>query len=144
MTPGGAWRRPSRVTAVLSLILLAALISAAGGIWTTVRAPGHGLGYLQLAWALLLVALPIAVLARAALRMTLLIIVSGNLAGVAVLVWQGPGDWVNYVMAAWPLLFLLVGLLLARRWARRHEGSPGPTGRRAITIYFGDEPDQER
>jgi hypothetical protein len=127
MTPVRAWRRPSRLTAALSLVLLGALIGVAWNIWTIARAPGHGENYLQLAWALLIVAVPISLLARATVRMILLIIVGGDLAGVAVLIWQGPGDWVNYIVAAWPLLLLLAGLLLARRWARRHKGSPGPT-----------------
>jgi hypothetical protein len=161
MTPVRAWRRPSRRTAALSLVLLGALISAVWSIGTIVRAPGHGLNYLQLAWALLLVAVPISLLARASVRMILLIIVSGDLAGMAVLIWQGPGDWVNYITATWPLLLLLVlvGWLISRRWARNRRGSSGTQparvaqcrgttadveGRRAITIHFGDEPDQER
>jgi hypothetical protein len=161
MTPVRAGRRRSRRTAALSLVLLGALISAAWNIGTIVRAPGHGVNYLQLAWALLLVAVPISLLARASVRMILLIIVSGDLAGMAVLIWQGPGDWVNYITATWPLLLLLVlvGWLISRRWARNRRGSSGTQparvaqcrgttadveGRRAITIHFGDEPDQER
>jgi hypothetical protein len=149
MTPVRAWRRPSRLTAALSLFLLAALIGVAWNVWTIARAPGQGVNYLQLTWGLLVVAVPISLLARATVRMILLIIVSGDLAGMVVLIWQGPGDWVNYAMATWPLLLLLVGLLLARRWVRvraaqRRRPTADVPGRRAITIYFGDEPDQER
>jgi hypothetical protein len=148
MTPVRAWGRPSRMTAALGIFLLADLTNVAWNIWTIARAPGHGVNYLQLAWALLLVALPISLLARSTVRMILLIIVSGDLAWAAVLIWQGPVDWVNYVVAAWPLLFLLVGSLFARQRARaRLAQRCGPTaavaGKRAITIYFGDEPDQE-
>jgi uncharacterized membrane protein len=115
-------------TAVLNLLLVASVAVVSWDIWTTARAPGHGLNYLQLAWALLLLAFPISMLVRSAARMTLLIVISGNLAGVAVSLWnaaQTPEDWVNYFSAALFLLLLLV-LWLASRWARGgHAGTPG-------------------
>jgi uncharacterized membrane protein len=110
------------------LLLLASLAVVPWDIWATARAPGHGLNYLQLAWALLLLAFPISVLVRSTARMTVLIVISGNLAGVAVNLWnaaQAPENWVNYFLAALCLL-LLLALWLASRWARgRHAGSPG-------------------
>ena len=132
MPPVRAPRRMSSATAALSLVplllLLAGLALVSWDIWTTARAPGHGLNYLQLAWALLLLAFPISLLVRSTARMTVLIVISGNLAGVAVSLWnaaQAPENWVNYFLAALYLL-LLLALLLASRWARgRHAGSPG-------------------
>jgi hypothetical protein len=120
MTPASARRRTPRMTTLLSLLLIAALAGVAGTIWTTVRAPGHALHYVQLTWSLLLVAFPISMLARSATRVTVLISISGLLAGVAVNLWkavQAPADWVNYCSAALCLL-LLLALWLASRWAR--------------------------
>lgn len=113
-------RRMPLMTAALSLLLLASMAAVSWDIWAIVRAPGHGLNYLQLGWGLLLLAFPVRMLARSAARMTVLIVISGNLAGVAVSFWnaaQAPGDWVNYFSAG---LFLLLFLALwfAGRWAR--------------------------
>ena len=120
MTPVKAPRRMPLMTAALSLLLLASMAAVSWDIWTTVRAPGQGLNYLQLGWALLLLAFPIRMLGRSDARMTVLIVISGSLAGVAVSLWnaaQAPEDWVNYFSAG---LFLLLFLALwfARRWAR--------------------------
>jgi uncharacterized membrane protein len=113
---------------LLLLLLLASLAVVSWDIWATARAPGHGLNYLQLAWALLLLAFPVTMLVRSIARMTVLIVVGGNLAGVAVNLWnaaQAPEDWVSYFSAALFLL-LLLALWLARRWTRAsHGGSPG-------------------
>jgi hypothetical protein len=125
MTPVRAPRRMSFGTAVLNLLLVASVAVVSWDIWTTARAPGHGLNYLQLAWALLLLAFPISMLVRSTARMTVLIVISGNLAGVAVSLWnaaQAPEDWVSYFLAA--LYLLLLALWLASRWARgRHAGT---------------------
>ena len=130
MSPVRTPRRMSFGTAALNLLLLllvlASLALVSWDLWATARAPGHGLNYLQLAWALLLLAFPVRVLARSAARMTVLIVISGNLAGVATSLWnaaQAPEDWVNYFSAALCLL-LLLALWLASRWAR---GRPAPT-----------------
>jgi hypothetical protein len=127
MSPVRAPRRMSSATAALSLLLLL-LVLVSWDIWTTARAPGHGLNYLQLAWALLLLAFPISKLVRSTARRTVLIVISGTLAGVAVNLWnaaQAPENWVNYFLAALCLL-LLLALWLVSRWARGgHAGSPG-------------------
>jgi hypothetical protein len=138
MTPITAPRSMSFGTAALNLLLLllvlASLALVSWDIWITARAPGHGLNYLQLAWALLLLVFPLSMLVRSTARMTVLIVISGNLAGVAVNLWnaaQAPEDWVNYFLAALCLL-LLLALWLASRWARgghvRSPGSPRVSG----------------
>jgi hypothetical protein len=118
MTHARARRRTPGMTA--ALLLVAALVVVAWDIRAAVRAPGHPLSYLQLAWSLLLVAYPVSLLVRSALRVTVLIAMSGTLAGVVVSLWdaaQAPGDGVNYFVAAW-LFFLLLAVWLASRWAR--------------------------
>jgi hypothetical protein len=115
-----ARRQMPGMTAALSLLLLACLAVVAWDIWNIVRAPGHPLNYLQLAWSLLLVAYPISMLAGSAARVTTLIVISGILPGVAVSLWdaaQAPGDWVNWFVAA-VLVLLLLALWLVSRWAR--------------------------
>jgi hypothetical protein len=92
MTTVRGRRRTPRLTALLSLLLVGALVSVAGTIWTTVRAPGHALHYAQLTWSLLLVAFPISMVARSATRVTVLISISGLLAGVAVNLWKRAGS----------------------------------------------------
>ena len=62
-------------------------------------------------------------------RVTGLIIISSNLAGLVVCIGnavQAPGDWVNYVVAA--LLFLLVAWWLTRRWVRAGRHNAGHAG----------------
>lgn len=118
--PARARRRTPRMTAALYLLLVAGLGAVAWDIWTAVRAPGHGLNYLQLARSLLLLAYPISVLVRSAEDVSTVIVISGTLAGMGVNLWnaaQAPGDWVNYFLAA--LFFLLLmALWLVSRWAR--------------------------
>ena len=128
VTPARAPRRAPRTAAALSLLLLAGLAAVAWDIWAIVRAPAHGPNYLQLTWAVLLVAFPISLFVRSTARVTALIVLGGALTGVAVGLWnvaQAPGDWVNYFIAA-GLLLLLLAWWLASRWARSgHAGSPG-------------------
>jgi hypothetical protein len=123
-----AGRRTPRMDSALKLLLVIGLVSVAWGIWTIIRAPGHGLSYLQLAWAFLLLAFPVSMLVRSAVRVTVLIATGGLLAGLAVNLWhaaQAPGDWVNYLSVTY-FLILLLAVWLARRPGRgRHAGSPG-------------------
>ena len=123
ITPVGAQRRAPGMTAALSLVLVACLAVVVSDIWAIVQAPGHALNYLQLASGLLLAAVPISLLMRSAARVTMLIFVSGMLAGLAVSLWnavQDPGDWANYFVVAWFCLLLLIFWLVSR-WARfRH------------------------
>ena len=114
--------RTPRITPTIYLLLLACLGSMAWDIWSTVRAPEHGLNYLQLAWSVLLVAYPVSVLARSCLRRGSLIIISSTLVGEAVMLWNAahaPEDWVNYFVAALLFAALLVLLRLAWRLPRR-------------------------
>jgi hypothetical protein len=120
LTHVSARRQVPAMTAALSLLLLAGLAAVTWSTWSIVRAPEHPLNYLQLAWSLLLVALPISMLARSAARVTTLIMISCTLPGAAISLWdaaQAPGDWVNYFAAAWLIMVLLV-LWLVSRWAR--------------------------
>jgi hypothetical protein len=120
LTRVSARRQTPALTAALSLLLLAGLAVVTWNIWNVVRAPEHPVNYLQLAWSLLLVAFPISMLMRSAARVTTLIVVSCTLPGVAISLWdaaQAPWDWVNYFVAAWLVLLLLV-LWLVSRWAR--------------------------
>jgi hypothetical protein len=115
-----ARRQTPAATAAFGVLLLAGLAVMTWNIWNIVRAPGHPLNYLRLAWSLLLVAYPISTLLRSATRVTTLIAISGAVAGVAVNLWdsaQAPGDWVNYFVAA-ALVLLALALWLVSRWAR--------------------------
>jgi hypothetical protein len=121
-TPVTARPPARRITGMLYLfpLLASGLITVAWDIWTAVRAPGHGLNYLRLAWGLLVLACPVSRFARASEHMSTFIVASGLLAGTGVCLWntaQAPGDWVNYFLAAC-LFVLLLPLWLARRWAR--------------------------
>jgi hypothetical protein len=118
LSPGRTERRPAaRSSILLGLVFTASLANAAWGIWSAVRAPGHWVTYVQLAWALLLVAWPVGQYAWSAARVTGLIPVGGCLAGLAVYSWnaaRAPADWVNYFAAAL-LFFLLLTWWLIRR-----------------------------
>ena len=84
---------------------------AAWGVWDTVRAPGQWVNYAQVAWSLFLVAWPVRQSVRSTVRMTGLIVISGSQAGVVFCIGnavQAPGDWVNYLLAAWQFLVFLV------------------------------------
>jgi hypothetical protein len=120
MTALRARSRAPGMTAVLSLLLVACLAVVVSDIWAIVRAPEHGVNYLQLASGLLFAAFPISLLIRSAARVTTLIFISGTLAGVAVYLWsavQAPRDRANYLVVAWLCLLLLI-FWLVRRWAR--------------------------
>ncbi len=130
--PGRARRRASRSPALVpGLIFMAGLVVTVWSIWDAARAPGDWVNYVQLAWSLLLVAGPIGQFLGSTARMTGLIFIAGTLAGVVVFIgnaMRAPGDWVNYLMAAW-LFLLLVAWRVTRRWGRagrRNAGRAGP------------------
>ena len=130
-TPAEGRHRAPRKAATLDPFLVACLAVVGWDIWTVVRAPGHPLNYLQLAWGLLLVAYPITQLARFGLRVTARILISGLLVGLAVALWevaQAPGDWVNYLVAAL-LIPPLLGMWLVSRWAHGDGQDAARTGR---------------
>ena len=113
LSPGAARRRPAATWTTLSLV--AGLAIATWSIWSIVRAPEHWVNYAYLAWSLLLAAWPLSQYVRWTARMTGLLATSSCLAGAVVYSWNAalaPGDWVNYLLAAW---FLLPALLLLIR-----------------------------
>jgi hypothetical protein len=119
LTPGRTRRRsavPS--TLPLALLFVAGLVTVVWGIWDAVRAPEHGVNYVQVAWSLMLVAWPISQYVQSGARMTRLIFIAGGLAGEVVYMWnavQAPGDWVNYFVAACLFLLYLAWWLIRRR-----------------------------
>jgi hypothetical protein len=124
-----ARRRPAPFTSLLGLLFTAGLVLVVWGIRDTVRAPGSWVNYMQVTWSLFLVAWPVSQYVRSAARMTVLIVISGNLAGVVVCAWkavQAPRDWANYFVAACQFLLVLVVLacwLVSRRVrAGGHDG----------------------
>jgi len=135
MTPPVRGRhRATRESAGLDLFLAVGLVLVAWDIWDIMRAPEHALNYLQLTWALLLVAYPLSTLVRSAGRVTVLISISSPLAGVVVSLWnaaQAPADWVNYFWAAF-LFLCSLSMWLADRWARG--GHPRTAGHPAAGI----------
>ncbi len=133
LTPGRARRRAagsSPLVPVPGLFFIAGLVTMVWGIWDAARAPGDWVNYVQVAWSLLLVAWPIGQFLGSTARMTGLIIMAGNLAGLVVFIGnavRAPGDWVNYFMAA--LLFLLlVAWWVTRRWVRTGRRNAGRAG----------------
>jgi hypothetical protein len=92
----------------------AGLIVMAWSIWSIARAPEHWVSYAYLTWSLLLAAWPISQYVRSTARMTGLLAISSCLAGAAIYSWNAalaPGDWSNYLIAAWfilPVLLLLI------------------------------------
>ena len=127
-TPGRARGRiPRLFAAVNRRFPVIGLVVVALNVWGVVHAPGNGLNYLQLAWALLFVAYLIRKRVRPAGRMTALFGISTILALAAIILGraaQAPGDWVNDFLAALLVLPLLVGLPLAW-WLRRVQARTG-------------------
>jgi hypothetical protein len=112
LTPGPARRRPARSWALL--FSTAGLTLMGWSIWGIVRAPEHWVYYAYLAWSLLLAAWPICQYVRSTARMTGLLATSSCLAGAVVYSWNAalaPGDWVNYLAAAWFFLPVLLWLI---------------------------------
>ena len=115
MTPVGARRRGPGMPAVF---IVAALAMVAGTIWVIVQAPGNGPAYMQLAWAVLILAYLLGERAHSARRTTALLYTGATLAGVASHLWNAtdaPGDWANYFWAALLLLSVPVWWLSDRR-----------------------------
>jgi hypothetical protein len=133
LTPGAARRQPAATWTTLSLV--AGLALAAWSIWRIVQAPEHWVNYAYLAWSMLLAAWPLSQYVRSTARMTGLLAASSCLAGAVVYCWNAalaPGDWVNYLAAAWFLLPVLLWLVrpggpavvrrLAGSWSGRTPG----------------------
>ncbi len=112
-------RRSARLLTAAGVVLVTAGLTLASlSVWNIALAPGRPVSYLQLAWALLVVAWPISLRARPAARATKMG-VGSILMGAAVNLWQGVQyrDWENYFMAA-TLALLFPALWLVSRWAR--------------------------
>jgi hypothetical protein len=126
LTAGRARRRAAGPwTLVPGLLFIAGLVVMVWGIRNTLRAPGDGVNYVLVAWSLSFVAWPISQYVRSTARVTGLIIITGNLAGLAVFIWdtvRAPGDWVTYVLVAWSLVLLVASSWLIRRWVRTGGG----------------------
>lgn len=130
LTPGS---RRHRLAALWSLwmpvTLVADLVAAAWEIRETVRAPEHWINYAYVGWALFIAAWLVGQYVRPTARITELISLASCLAGTVVFVGhavQAPGDWVNYFVAPW--LFVPVVLLFirpGRATARRKAGTGG-------------------
>jgi hypothetical protein len=113
MTPGGSRGWMPRLSAAWELLLLVGcLVSAALYTWLIVQAPGNWQNYLGLAWAVPFAAVFICKRVCSAGRPTVLLAISGTPALVAWNVAQGPGDWLNYLLAA----LLGLGLLVLAGW----------------------------
>jgi hypothetical protein len=115
---------------VPGLFFMAGLVVMVWGKRNAARAPGDWVNYVQVAWSLLLVAWPIGQFLGATARVTGLIIIAGNLAGLVVFIGnavRAPADWVNYFMAAW-LFLLLVAWWVTRRWVRTGRHNAGRAG----------------
>jgi hypothetical protein len=122
LAPGKTRRPAPGATWMLCLLLLGGLGLLAHDIWLTVKAPGDGLNYAQVAWSLLLVVYPASALARSSARINTLIVIVSSLAAEVVFLWnaaQAPGDWVNYFVASCFFLAQLVLLRLVWRLPRR-------------------------
>jgi hypothetical protein len=131
LTPGRARRRAACSSALVpGLFFMAGLVAMVWSIWNAARAPGDWVNYVQVAWSLLLVAWPIGQFLGSTARVTGLIIIAGNLAGLVVFIGnavRAPADWVNYFMAAW-LFLLLAAWWVTRRWVRTGRHNAGRAG----------------
>jgi hypothetical protein len=123
LAPGSHERRQmDRWTALLGALIISGVVSTVGDVWAITQAPGQWMTYLQLAWGLLQVALPMSMLVRASLRTTLLIGASGLLAGAVVnisIAMGAPGDWVSYFGVAF-FAPAPIGATCLLMWVRRH------------------------
>ena len=127
MTPRTARSRiPRLFAAVNGRVPVIGLVVVALNAWGVVQAPGNGLNYLQLAWALLFVAYLIRKRARPAGRVTELLGITTILvlaAAILGLAAQAPRDWVIDLLAGSLLLLLLADLALP--WWLRKLGARG-------------------
>ena len=113
------------------LLFMAALGSMVFEIRDLVRDPGHWVNYVLVAWSLVLAAWPVSHYLRSGARITGLIVISSLIAGEVIYISnavQAPGDWVNYLAAAWFILLYLTWWLV-RRWVRTGRHKAGPADR---------------
>ncbi len=129
---GRARRGPAAPSSILAgLLFMAALGSMVFEIRDLVRDPGHWVNYVLVAWSLVLAAWPVSQYLRSGARITGLIVISSLIAGEVIYISnavQAPGDWVNYLGAAW-LILLYLTWWLVRRWVRTSRHKPGPADR---------------
>lgn len=121
--PVSCGRPQPRMTAVFWALLAAGLGVTAFDIMAVAGAPGDPLSYLRLAWALLQIAYPVAMLRHTAPLAGLAIVSAGTLAGAAISIWaatRSPADWANYFNAGFLLVVTLTTWFVARlAYARR-------------------------
>ena len=129
---GRARRGPAAPSSILpSVLFMAALGSMVFEIRDLVRDPGHWVNYVLVAWSLVLAAWPVSQYLRSGARITGLIVISSLIAGEVIYISnavQAPGDWVNYLAAAW-LILLYLTWWLVRRWVRAGRHKAGPADR---------------
>ena len=129
---GRARRGPAAPSSILpGLLFMAALGSMVFEIRDLVRDPGHWVNYVLVAWSLVLAAWPVSHYLRSGARITGLIVISSLIAGEVIYISnavQAPGDWVNYLAAAW-LILLYLTWWLVRRWVRAGRDKAGPADR---------------
>lgn len=126
---GRARRGPAAPSSILpGVLFMAALGSMVFEIRDLVRDPGHWVNYVLVAWSLVLAAWPVSQYLRSGARITGLIVISSLIAGEVIYISnavQAPGDWVNYLAAAWFILLYLTWWLV-RRWVRAGRDKAGP------------------
>ena len=129
---GRARRGPAAPSSILpGVLFMAALGSMVFEIRDLVRDPGHWVNYVLVAWSLVLAAWPVSQYLRSGARITGLIVISSLIAGEVIYISnavQAPGDWVNYLAAAWFILLYLTWWLV-RRWVRAGRHKAGPADR---------------
>jgi hypothetical protein len=90
--------RARRRAPVIVALLVVCLAIVSWDIWAIVQIPVQPLGYLRLAWRLVLVAYPASILAGSAVRVGARIGISSMLLATAASLWDAalaPGDWVR-------------------------------------------------
>jgi hypothetical protein len=105
------------VTAVFWLLLVAGLTVASWDFKAIAGAPGDPLNYVRLASAVLLIAYPVTMLKRLALRLGTLVASGASLTGAAVSLWdaaRAPADWAYYFSAALLVLLTLAMWIVSR------------------------------